>query len=613
MKSIYTGMQFDESHGRTFEVKKNTISAKSIGINFSWTGYVGSTIVNDNNNINLLDQNAVGINIAETRGTTKFIIGNNINIGNGYKGINHENSSGSLMSNNSIYANGTSGLPNVGISITGGQNTMALCNLLSSNMNCHNQGLYVSESSNNADAGNQASGWEYDFQFLGTSLGTIFASNRMGNANHGLILGIAQGGLSARIGPQTHMRNRWNGTHVLGAYHYGPLPDRQKSLFTVNAQDPQNPDFKPNNFPENVQREFFANEQASSDDLISCNYVGSGIPNPFLRGFPRTDDYLIVNNNYPSDYDWGARIWTDKRQLYRQINNLDANSDLPNEFAQFYSNQSSTSVGKFEQVENKISDINNSDHSLLSAINSNNSYATDIESSIINTLNDMSQAADPSALASLRMQLSGLQNQLNSLTVQRLGLTTQFNQAQLSQIQAALSLNNSITTSEIYESNQKTANQYMLSRMISGDWSFNASDRAIILNIANQCPLYGGEGVYRARALASLWTDQRFQDNEICPQQLAQRSRTPNSIPTLDIEIYPNPADDYIIFAATNRDQLITSLEIANMDGKILQVEKIFAPGAELNVSVQSLQNGVYLAKLHLSDGSMIVKKFIKE
>jgi parallel beta-helix repeat protein len=167
MTNVLTGMQFDYSPGRTFDIKHNNITAVNRGINFSWTGEVSSIVVNEQNTIQLMGQYAVGIELVETRGNLKTIFQNDIQIGNGYIGINHLNSGGTWTYNNSIYANGTQSLTNVGISISGGRDNLVACNYLSSAMVCNNLGLYVSESANNVDIGNHAVGWLNDFQFVG--------------------------------------------------------------------------------------------------------------------------------------------------------------------------------------------------------------------------------------------------------------------------------------------------------------------------------------------------------------------------------------------------------------------------------------------------------------
>ena len=145
--------------------------------------------------------------------------------------------------------------------------------------------------------------------------------------------------ISSRIGTQEQLGNRWTGTHIKGAYHYGNQQDRTFSLFTVNAQDPNNPDLKPNNFNEVVGIQWFEHNSNPLALNFSCIGLGSGNPNPLPRVFPRTDDYFIVNNNFDTSYNWGSRIWTDRRQLYRELLNQyeqGNGSSIPQSFNTFF-------------------------------------------------------------------------------------------------------------------------------------------------------------------------------------------------------------------------------------------------------------------------------------
>ncbi|HQX44486.1 MAG TPA: T9SS type A sorting domain-containing protein [Saprospiraceae bacterium] len=612
MTNVLTGMQFDYSPGRTFDIKHNNITALNRGINFSWTGEVSSIIVNEQNTIQLTGKNAIGIDLVETRGNLKTIFQNNIHIGNGYKGINHENSRGSWIYNNAVFADGLNSLPNIGISITGGSDALVACNLLSSSMVCNNQGLYVSESLNNADIANFAEGWQYDFQFAGTSLGTVFANNKMGNANHGLILGFAQGGFSARIGVQEHKGNRWNGTHAKGAKHYGPYGDREKSRFIVNAQDPNNPDLKPNNFSELVNDGWFAHDPGSAASW-NCNLgIGSGNPNPFPRLFPRSDDYFILNNDFDTDYDWGSRIWTDRRQLYRQILETGVGENIPRTFNNFFNNHTNTSVGKFELVENGIRDAYRNGTFINDQIQANLISLENLTTNIASITGQMNSLSNPTEQASLQLQLNTLMAQKNTILVNQSALSNQWLTGVQTILNQFLLENNSIITSEVYEQNQKQVNQIMLQKMISNDWSISETERLQIDQIASQCPYYGGDGVNRARALAAIYRLDRYSDEEICNLALASRSSVNKNSALDKVSIYPNPVSDLITINVPIKSNNEINIEILNMEGKNINLFIVTPGQEELTFSASSLPSGIYFAKIYMPDGNNLITKFFK-
>lgn len=613
MTNVLTGMQFDYSPGRKFDIKHNNIAAVNRGINFSWTGEVSSIIVNEQNTIQLMGQNAIGIELVETRGNLKTIFQNDIQIGNGYKGIHHLNSGGTWTYNNSIYANGTQPLPNAGISIAGGRDNLVACNYLSSSMDCNNLGLYVIESANNVDIGNHAVGWLNDFQFIGTCLGTTFANNKIGNANHGLILGITQGSHGARIGVQEHMGNRWIGTYAKAAKQYGPPQDRIGSNFIVNAQDPNNPDLKPNNFSELVNDRWFEHAQGSVRNW-NCNLgIGSGNSNPFPRVFPRSDDYFIANDAFSAGYDWGARIWTDRRQLYRQILEEDYTERMPEEFNNFFNVYTNTTVGQFEIIEKGIREVFLNAAIIIQTVNENLLALENLDQSITAITNQMFIITDLEIQANLQAQLNILLAQKTSLQSTQTSLANQWSILIQNELGQLLQTNNGIQVNAIYEQNQQEVNQIMLQKMIANDWSFSATEREQIETISKQCPLYGGGGIYRARALKAIYNLDRYDDEAIC-NQVATIS--PQSYPGNvweRISLFPNPANDRITLITDEEEKGINEIEIFTMEGKLVMKENVKFVNEEISFSIHHLEQGLYYAKVYLTNGKVVSKKFMKQ
>jgi len=561
----------------------------------------------------LTGQNAIGIDLVETKGNLKTIFQNNIHIGNGYKGINHENSRGSWIYNNAIFADGLNSLPNIGISITGGSDALVACNLLSSSMVCNNQGLYVSESLNNADIANYADGWQYDFQFAGTSLGTVFANNKMGNANHGLIMGFAQGNFGARIGVQEHKGNRWIGNHLKGAKHYGPYGERVDSKFIVNAQDPNNLDLKPNNFLELVNDGWFADDKGTFEDL-NCNLgIGSGSTNTTPRIFPRSDDYFIATDAFDAGYEWGSRIWTDRRQLYRQILEEDDAQSMPVEFNNFFNAQTITSVGQFEIIEKGIREVFLNAATINLIVNENLLALENLDQSIMAITNQMFNITDLEIQVNLQTQLNNLLVQKTNLQSTQTSLANQWSVHVQNELSQLLQINNGIQGNAIYEQNQREVNHIMLQKMLANDWSFSATESEQIEAIANQCPFYGGEGIYRARALKAIYALDRYEDEAICNHAATIRTQPSPGNEWEGISLFPNPASERITMIVSGKDEGINEIEIFTMEGKLVMMENVKFVNEEISFSIHHLEQGMYYAKVYLTNGSVVSKKFMKK
>ena len=64
--------------------------------------------------------------------------------------------------------------------------------------------------------------------------------------------------------------------------------------------------------------------------------------------------------------------------------------------------------------------------------------------------------------------------------------------------------NATVGTSETIEQNEKQVNNVYLSTIAKSIDGFTADQVSALFDIANQCPMVGGNAVYRARALYAL-------------------------------------------------------------------------------------------------------------
>jgi len=104
--------------------------------------------------------------------------------------------------------------------------------------------------------------------------------------------------------------------------------------------------------------------------------------------------------------------------------------------------------------------------------------------------------------------------------------------------------NSAVTTTEVFESNQKTVNRITLAMIIQNQDEPDSLQKVYLEQIANQCPFAGGEAVYQARALLS---DTVAYDDEVLCDTSSQRLLKPEIQPPLAYRLYPNPSNGYTI------------------------------------------------------------------
>lgn len=613
MESVYTGIQVDLSPGRTINIDHNNIEAYNRGINLSWSGVIAPSDVSENE-ITLLNTNSIGIDLNEVHGLLTTVHDNTILIGQGIVGINAMSSNNNAIAYNIVSSTSTSTQYNLGIKLEGGTDNWIVCNLLNSVPGCTNTGLSLVQSPNNVTVGNDAYGWNFDMQYVGTCAGSVFSNNTMNDSNHGLCLGIPNLGniAGALIGTQEHMANKWVGSYSgKAAKHYGMAFDRIGSMFTVNTQDQQHPEYTPENFLELQNDNWFLDQLGTGVEILCPNGAGSG---DHPREFPREEDYLIAQDSFDYGEDAGSRIWTAKRQLYREIEKQEQLDSLPEIFQNFYQEYKNTTVGKFERVEQLVA---------LSFSNIS-SYQQNIEDNIIQSdslttiymqySDSLTISIDSTEQAALMMQLSFYKSLIDSLYILRLDFIEEMKDTTEYYLTLANNVNAAIQTDTTYETNQQLINEIMISKLLNCSIEFDSTEQAQITEIASQCSMIGGEAVYRARAMHSLYSPIVFRDDTSCVQALAERSGNSGRIKDAEpyLIIYPNPVVEYVHYVIQGDQSDLKELSIADVWGRTLiriQNEEMETSG---RINVQFLEPGYHILTMESIYGSRHSYKFIK-
>ncbi len=104
--------------------------------------------------------------------------------------------------------------------------------------------------------------------------------------------------------------------------------------------------------------------------------------------------------------------------------------------------------------------------------------------------------------------------------------------------------NASISASDVIDQTEKAVNEIYLSTLAKDIDVFTMGQADQLFDLASQCPLIGGNAVYRARSLYSLIDDdQEFDDPALClAQGIVIRSLEQSTAPA--VMIIPNPASD---------------------------------------------------------------------
>jgi hypothetical protein len=171
----------------------------------------------------------------------------------------------------------------------------------------------------------------------------------------------------------------------------------------------------------------------------------------------------------------------------------------------------------------------------------------------------------------------------------------------------ALALNNSITPSNNIEQGIKNMNNFTINEVEK----FSPSELTELRNLAVQCPFEYGPAVYSAReflAFAELDSVEYINSCELISSG-EMRLHSDDSPQITDFLIYPNPASDYLIIAATNMDSTNSKFALYNFLGKKL-LEKRISNNFE-TISLSDIPSGIYLCTIKTNNSIAYIQKVI--
>ncbi|MEM9888741.1 MAG: hypothetical protein AAF849_22790, partial [Bacteroidota bacterium] len=334
--------------------------------------------------------------------------------------------------------------------------------------------------------------FHHDFSFYGICDRSNVAQNKLGDATVGI---YCEGG--SRIGLQPYRGNEWNGT-VYEDWHalYDGTPQQAfSSQFIVSElpfDDNGEFDFSPFNFFE-----------IDGED----NFGGCFLP----ITNPTNSDEAAARGKSSSDvFNWEAANRLNER-LNRYPNLLGQSSIVDS----FYQANLNSTVESYSQIDNLIATNSQIMDATLDA-----DIKNDLDS-IELLLSELAQLSQDYQDANSTTAQNNIQNDINTLNQDVIRLSTevatifeQLEQNTSTNLSYAYQLNEAIVPENDFASDEQFVNRIALSADILNSYEISTSDANNLLTIANQCPLEGGNVVWKARALYSrLVTATSFNDD----------------------------------------------------------------------------------------------------
>ncbi|MBL7939571.1 MAG: hypothetical protein JNL43_09445 [Flavobacteriales bacterium] len=284
-----------------------------------------------------------------------------------------------------------------------------------------------------------------------------------------------------------------------------------------------------------------------------------------------------------------------EKDLYKKLDNAPSLLTNNQELADFYAAMQGTNVAQFKQITDDYLAVFHLDASIVAYLAANKAQIQALMDQLKVAMAELAdEALTPAQRQTIMANANGLQLSIRNLTAlnnQALALASTSNALQADNVKAA---NNGVGTTELIETNEKQVKEIYLSTVAKEVDSFTNAEATALLAIANQCPMAGGNAVYRARSLYALIDDDvEYNDASLCLQHgIIYKSLEPAA--TAQVSIQPNPACDAATLLYTMAADTYGTLIIYDALGKVAQRHSLSADRERYQFSVAALHQGAY-------------------
>lgn len=151
-----------------------------------------------------------------------------------------------------------------------------------------------------------------------------------------------------------------------------------------------------------------------------------------------------------------------------------------------------------------------------------------------------------------------------------------------------------LNTEELIETNQKQVNGIYLATIGMDVDTFTVDQATTLFAIAEQCPMIGGNAVFKARSLYYLIDELRsFDDPQLCLPHGIVVKRAEEPQPN-GVTVVPNPASDQATLVLSHELDVAAVFVIRNAMGAVVMRHPIPAHTTQLPFSTQALAPAMY-------------------
>jgi hypothetical protein len=463
---------------------------------------------------------------------------------------------------------------------------------------------------------NQTNNTFRGFRFNGMGDAVQFRGNTMGDHFHGLLLN--EDGV---IGQQNYHNNYWCGSYMdsengveVGARHLGIQEFVAQSPFFIDPSliDQGNCAVLPGraaagdwffDFPLGAED---SNYFCSTPNFDACSNNAPDSPTPQEED----EDILLrklANGTFQASRYQSALKYTGQRHLYKRLEQQ--STPLSNWKLSFLNQAGSTPVGEYNSIDQSIKEALTLPDTIAQSLAAQDSSLMEVMDELSGI--DAALSAEPPTdtaelLLKRREMLASLALQ-DSIAGNLRAAVQKEQQETLSLIEAA---NQNAPADSLYEANEQAFNTLAIKAAASID-SLSGSELSALFSLANQCPLSGGDAVFRARSLYRLADPtHRFDNAALCQPNAALRA--PEAAAPLDFKLFPNPTSGLTVLEFSTSIAGSVNVTLYSLQGQPVLQQTAGEGAQHILLETAALPDGTYFCRVTGVDGSTGVKKLVK-
>jgi hypothetical protein len=344
----------------------------------------------------------------------------------------------------------------------------------------------------------------------------------------------------------------------------------------------------------------------STPNFDACSNNATDSPTPQEED----EDILLrklANGTFQASRYQSALKYTGQRHLYKRLEQQ--STPFSNWKLSFLNQAGSTPVGEYTSI----------DHSIKEALTLPDTIAQTLAAqgrTLIEVMDELSgidaalSAEPPTDTAELLLKrreiLASLALQ-DSIAGNIRAAVQKEQQETLSLIEAA---NQNAPADSLYEANEQAFNTLAIKAAASID-SLSGSELSALFSLANQCPLSGGDAVFRARSLYRLADPTyRFDNAALCQPSAALRA--PEAAAPLDFKLFPNPTFGLTVLEFSTSIAGSVNVTLYSLQGQPVLQQTAGEGAQHIILETAVLPGGTYFCRVTGVDGITGVKKLVK-